>query len=296
MKNALAPLLFLFLNFLQLSGPLAQAQFVALGASTQLNGIDPVYGMFGQVETTYKGQLGDYAFWKPPKGSLQLLAYQSASLSGINAHCLAGTYADPQNFNIAGFQQCTDKNGNVQFFKFDSGATATLITAQLHGSQAVAGYFDNFHFLYTGFISTPVFDSNGAVRYYNTVNYSVPGSLSTQLLAASKTEIAGSFENSNNTWSGFIQQTATGAITVVNFPGAVNTGITAIGSKCYAGYYDMGDGAHHGFIHCRHGFVPFDIGYGGTWITQILENGDVVGYFEQRQNGYRGFIWKRLAR
>lgn len=290
MQLTLAALLFILL-----SGTWAHAQFVLFGSSTQLNGIDPVYGMFGQVETTYQGQLGDYAFWKPANGPLQLLAYPSASLTGINSHCLAGTYADPQNFNIAGFQQCTDKNGNVQFFKFDSGATATIIAGQLHGSEAVFGYFDNFHFINTGFISTPVFDPNGSVKYYNTVNYSVPGSVSTEVLAANKEEIAGSFENSQNRWSGFIQQIASGAITVVNFPGAVNTGITALGSKCYAGYYDMGDGAHHGFVHC-HGFIPLDLGYGGTWITQIRENGDLVGYFEQRQSGYRGFIWKRLAR
>lgn len=290
MKHCLAALLFILL-----SGTWAHAQFVQLGSSTQLNGIDPVYGMFGQVQTKNNGQLGEYAFWKPDKGHIQLLAYPSSSLSGINSHCMAGTFANPQNFNISGFQQCTDKNGGVQFFEFDFGATATIITAQFHESEAVVGYFDDFHFIDTGFVSTPVFDGNGKVLHYNTMDYSVPGAVSTELLTANKTEIAGSFENSQNQWSGFIQQTATGALTVVNFPGAVNTGITALGSRCYAGYYDMGDGAHHGFIHCK-SFIPLDIGYGGTWITQIRENGDVVGYFDQRDSGYRGFVWKRLAR
>jgi hypothetical protein len=290
MKQNLASLL-----LIGLLAACAQGQFVDLGSSTQLNGVDPVFGMFGQVETKYNGQLGMYAFWKPNKERLQLLPYPSASLSGINAHCMAGTYTDFQNFNIAGFQQCTDKNGNVQFFKFDFGANATILTTQLHGSQTVVGYFDNFHLVYTGLIATPVFDSNGAVRYYNSTNYSVPGALSTQLLTADKTQIAGSYEASTNHWSGFIQQTSGGPITVVNFPGASNTGVTALGSKCYAGYYDMGDGAHHGFVHCS-GFVPLDIGYGGTWITEIRDNGDVVGYFNKSQGGYRGFIWKGLAR
>lgn len=290
MKRTLAALLLTLLL-----SALAQAQFVQLGSSTQLNGIDPVYGMYGQVESTYNGQLGEYAFWKPPQGPMQLLAYPSASLSGINAHCLAGIYANPQAFNIAGFQQCTDKNGNQQFFSFDFGANATIITTQLHDSQAVAGYFDDFHLVDTGFISTPVFDSTGAVKYYDTVNYSVPGATSTQLLTATKTEIAGSYENSRDRWSGFIQEISTGAITVIDFPGAVNTAVTALGANCYAGYYDVGDGVQHGFIRCRHGFVPFDLGYGAIWITQILDNGDVVGYFYQRESGYRGFIWKGMA-
>ena len=140
----------------------------------------------------------------------------------------------------------------------------------------------------------PVFDSNGAVRYYNSTMYSVPGALSTQLLAADKRQIAGSFETSANHWSGFIQAMSGGPITAIDFPGASNTGVTALGTKCYAGYYDMCDGAHHGFVHCS-GFIPLDIGYGGTWITEILDNGDVVGYFNGSQGRYRGFIWKELA-
>jgi len=274
---------------------LAQAQFVQLGSSTQLNGIDPVYGMYGQVYTAYNGQPGAYAFWKPDKKPIQLLPYPSAQLTGINAHCMAGTYSNPQEFNISGFQQCTDKNGSTQFFSFEFGANATIITTQLHDSQSVAGYFDNFHFIETGFISTPVFDSNGAVKSYNTVNYSVPGAVSTQLLTATKTQIAGSYQNSKGRWEGFIEDLSTGAVEVVNFPGAINTGVTAVGSNCYAGYYLVDENAQHGFIHCRHGFVPLDVGYGWIWISQILDDGDVVGYFYQKNDGDRGFVWKGLA-
>lgn len=273
----------------------AQGQFIDLGSSTQLNGVDPVYGMFGQLETKYNGQEGMYAFWKPEKEPVQLLPYPTASLSGINAHCLAGTYTSFQNFNIAGFQQCTDKNGNVQFFEFEFGANATILTTQLHGSQTVVGYYDNFHLIDTGLIATPVFDSSGAVRSYNTTNYTVPGALSTKLLTADETQIAGSYESSPNHWSGFIQQTSGGPITVVNFPGATTTAVTALGSKCYAGNFVVGDGPQQGFVHCS-GFVPLNIGYGATWITEIRDNGDVVGYFSQKGSGYRGFIWKGLAR
>jgi hypothetical protein len=271
----------------------AHAQMVRLGQSTQLNGISPVYGMFGQVQTTYQGTVGQYAFWKPEGKPIHLLPYPSASISGIEGRCFSGTYSNPETFGISGFQQCTDRNGNVQFFSFDFGANATLIAGQVSGTDAVAGYYDDFHFKDTGFISTPVFDGDGKVLYYNTSYFTVPGAISTNLLAINRYGIAGQFENSNGNWSGFLQRTGS-ALEIFNFPGALNTGVTAISEGCYAGYYDVGDGVRHGFFRCSNDPIPLDIGY-GTWITEITESNSLVGYAQGSQGGYFGFVWEGLT-
>lgn len=271
----------------------AQGQFIDLASSTQVNGIDPVFGLYGQLDTTYQGQQGQYAFWKPEHGKMQILPYPTASISGINSHCIAGNYTDFANYTVAGFQQCTDKNGNVQFFEFALGAIATSLTAQLHGTQTTFGYSLDFHLKSTGFVATPVFDANGAVKSYNTTSYSVPGATSTRILTANETGMAGSFEAADGKWSGFIQPNG-GALQVVNFPGSQNTAVTALGSKCYAGYSVASDGAQPAFLYC-HSFIPISLGYGATWITDITKDGDVAGYFPQSNGGYRSFVWKKFA-
>jgi len=275
----------------------AQAQLIRLGESTQINGISPTFGVFGQVTTTFQGQLGTYPFYQPADKPVQIFPLQGASITGINEQCLSGILTTIDG--IAGFQQCTDKNGNVQTFEFFFGANATLIFSQIPGTNAVAGYFYNFHLQDTGFVSTPVFDSDGKILKYNTTFFSVPGAASTHLVTANQHGIAGQFQNSKNTWSGFVQRTGQ-EIETINFPGAIDTGITALGARCYAGYYDMADGVRHGFLHCDdrpspiNDAITLDLG-NSTWITQITDTSAVVGYAEGANGNLFGFVWEGLT-
>jgi len=273
----------------------AYGQIVRVGQSTTLNGIAKDFGIYGQVQTAYQGQLGDYAFWKKAEGAMNILPLPSGSLSGIDAHCMAGTYSNEQNFNISGFQQCTDNSGNVQFFSFDLGANATLIFSQVPGTEAVAGYFDNFHLQDTGFIATPVFDANGKVLKYNTQNFTVPGGTSTNLLVANQYGIGGSFENGQNNWQGFLQRN-NGPLEMFTFPGATNVAITAIGQGCVAGYFLLAQGNQHGFFRCKDDPIPLDMGYAGTWITEITDQNVLVGYAQDLQGNNFGFIWEGLTK
>jgi hypothetical protein len=267
----------------------AEAQIVRIGQSINLNGISKEFGLYGQVVTTYQGKFGYYAFWQPAGQPIHVLTLPVGSLTGIDQHCMAGTYTS--EVNLAGFQQCEDNNGNWQFHSFDMGANATVIVSQIPGSEAVAGYFDNGHLQDTGFIATPVLDGDGNVVTYNTKTYAVPGAKSTQLLVANQYGIGGSFENAQGNSVGFLQRT-NGPFEIITFPAATNVGVTGINQGCIAGYFQIGLADQRGFFRCEGDPIPFDMGYGGTFITEITDDNILVGYAQDPGEGTNfGFIW-----
>jgi hypothetical protein len=270
----------------------AEAQIVRIGQSTILNGISKDYGLYGQVETTYQGQFGYYAFWQPAGQPIHVLTLPTGSLSGIDKHCMAGNYTNESGFNISGFQQCRDNNGNWgQFHTFDMGANATLIFSQVPGSEAVAGFYDNGYLHDTGFIATPVLDGDGNVVTYTIETFTVPEATSTQLLVANQYGIGGSFENAQGNWVGFLQRT-NGPLETFTFPGATQVEVTAINQGCVAGKFLLGEGNWHGFFRCKGDPIPFDMGYGGTFITEITDDNILVGYAQDPGEGTNfGFIW-----
>lgn len=275
----------------------AEAQIVRIGQSTKLNGISKDFGIYGQVVTTYQGQFGYYAFWQPAGQPIHVLtAFPVGSLSGIDKHCMAGTYTNEGGFNIAGFQECNDGKGIWgKVHTFGMGACATLISSQTPGSEAVAGYYDNCHFD-TGFIAMPVFDGDGKVVNYNTVDFTVPGATSTKLLVANQYGIGGSFENAQNDWVGFLQRT-NGPLETITFPFATNVGVTAINQECVAGYFQIGVASQHGFFRCKGDPIPFDMGYGGTFITEITDDNVLVGdAYDFGEGSSFGFIWDGITK
>lgn len=283
----------------------AQAQIVRVGQSTNVNGISKDFGVYGQVATTYEGQFGDYAFWQPIGQPIHVLNLPVGSLSGIDKRwlasgsfvtCMAGTYIDESGSKIDGFQQCTDAKGNTQLYTFDLGANATHISSQIPGTEAVAGFYDNYQLQDTGFIATPVFDSDGNVVKYNETTFSVPGATSTQLLVANQYGMGGSFQNSGSNWMGFLQR-SNGPLEIVTLPGVTSVGITAINQDCVAGYFQIGEGTRHGFFRCRGDTIPFDMGYGGTYITEITDDNVLVGYAQDFGEGTNfGLIWAGVTK
>src|SRR5580698_1119493 len=279
----------------------AEAQIVRIGQSINLNGISKDFGLYGQVVTTYEGQFGDYAFWQPPGQPIHVLTLPVGSMSGIDKHCMAGIYSTGGGLGIAGFQRCRDNNGNWEpFHSFDIGENATVIVSQIPGSEAVAGYYDssdNFRLHDIGFIATPVIDVDGNVVNYNIETFSVPGATSTQLRVANQYGIGGSFDTSaQDNWEGFLQRT-NGPLEIITFPGATNVGVTAINQGCIAGYFQLGEGIQQGFFRCQGDPIPFDMGYGGTYITEITDDNILVGYAQDPGEGTNfGFIWDGVTK
>jgi len=279
----------------------AEAQIVRIGQSTNLNGISKDFGLYGQVVTTYQGRFGDYAFWQPAHQPIQVLTLPVGSLSGIDQYCMAGIYSNEGGGNIAGFQRCRDKNGNWgPFHFFDMGEIATLIFSQIPGSEAVAGYYENPHHPQpedTGFIARPVFDVDGNVLNYSIETFSVPGATSTQLRVANQYGMGGSFENAaQENWVGFLQRT-NGPLEIITFPGATNVGVTAINQGCIAGYFQIGLADQRGFFRCQGDPIPFDMGYGGTFIKEITDDNILVGYAQDLGEGSNfGFVWDGVTK
>ena len=277
------------------SNPLSSAQQahwrrIDLGSSSlTLNGIDPVFGPFGEIHTQYNGALGDYAFYDPASG-MQIVA-PAGAVTAVSAQAVAGSYTSRSGFDIQGFQWWPKSN---QFFTFQSGAFATTITGQL-ADGTVEGWYDDFHFKDYSFIDTPVLDSSGAVLYYIIHTFAVPNATSTQILIANDYGRAGTFQGADGSWSGFVERNGGKLVTLSLPKGAVS--ITALGADCYAGFVTRGKNQNQqqAFERCDggHADVPIRVGVGGTWIKQILPSGDLVGYAQDANGNNFGFVWTR---
>jgi len=283
---------FALVVFALASNPLSSAQQahwrrIDLGSSSlTLNGIDPIFGPFGEIHTQYNGATGDYAFYDPASG-MQIVA-PSGGVTGISTAAVAGSYTSSSGFDIEGFQWWPGSN---QFFSFQWGATATLITGQL-ADGTVEGWYDDFHFNDISFIATPVLDSSGTVLYYTSQTFEVPNATSTQILIANDYGRAGTFQGADGSWSGFVERNG-GKLVTLSLPKAAQS-ITALGADCYAGFVTRGKNQNHqqAFERCDgRADIPIRVGVGGTWIKQILPSGELVGYAQDANGNNFGFVW-----
>jgi hypothetical protein len=262
----------------------AQAHWrrIDLGSSSlTLNGIDPVFGSFGEIHM----QSGDYAFYDPASG-IQIVA-PAGAVTAVSAQAFAGSYSNTTDVNISGFQWWPKSN---QFFAFVWGATATFVTGQL-ADGTVEGWYDDYHFNDISFVATPVLDSSGKVLYYNSETYAVPNSTSTQILIANDFGRAGTFLAADGSWDGFVERN--GTLHALHLPHA-SISITALSRDCMAGFTLGVNGNQQAFLSCEGSpaSVPVRVGF-GTVVKQILPSGNLVGYAQDDSGGNFGFVWWR---
>jgi hypothetical protein len=248
-----------------------------------VNGVDPVFGPYGQIQTTYQGISGNFGFYDPRSG-MQIVDFLNANVTGISDKSQAGIYTSPTGFDIQSFQFWPRSN---QFFSFQFGATATIIVGQLRDGT-VEGWYDDFHFNDTSFIATPVFASDGTVSHYNSETYTVPGATSTQILATNRHGRAGSFKAADGTQSGFVDR-RNGKVDIYTLPNAA-VNITALGADCFAGYV-VRTSSEQAFVSCgERRFIPVNIGVSGTRVMEILPTGQLAGYAQDNSGRTFGFI------
>lgn len=199
-----------------------------------------------------------------------------------NAGTIVGDYLNLDNNGVQGYGGYLLKG--TAYTTFGVGGPVSTGIAAINAAGDFAGSYGSSAQTNEGFL-----DVGGALTEFN----GPAGNTNTQALGINSSDVVvGTYDDSGGNTHGFSRSPSTGALTTIDYPGAVATlanGINDAGTV--VGFYQDGAGNTHGYSDKGGVFASFDVpGSQLTTIRGINNHGVFVGVYTDSAGNTHGYI------